>query len=449
MGFFDSIRNAFRKTRSSLIVRLGTQEVYSEVTVQKAIDRGFNENTAVYSIVMRDAQKFGTIPRYLYDSRELEEKAGEIFDHKELNSLLNRPNPKHSQDSFFTELRAYYKVCGEAFIWLNRGDTNVIDGNGQILPIDDEAHAKRPVIEMYVIPSNFVIVVPDEADLWGVKGYMLDLGGQRLPMRKVDVIHWKTVNLNFDAVGRTHQRGLPPLTPGYKTLQQNNDATNSAVRMYQNDGSKGILANETLDKITPRQQSQINEVIDAKINTNELKGAVAALQGKWEYINLGGSSVDLQLLEGKELSWKELCFLFEVPYEFFNSDTTFANKEQAQKGWVSNSILPACKQLDGELNRVLLKAFGLEKVAYISSDASELPEMQQDMSLLAIALNTAWWIVPNEAREAMGFERIEDPQFDEPWVVSGRTPLSQMNDQAEMEKITNELMNDQIGKDDA
>jgi HK97 family phage portal protein len=441
MGLWQNLVSGFRRLKSSLIVGVGGNlEVYTDINSQKAIDEGFSGNTAVYSIVMRDAEKFGSIPRFVFDAKEREEKAYTPIGENDLTKLLNRPNEVQGQDIFFTIARAYYKVCGEAFIWLNRGA--LADDK------EDKERMKMPVLEMYVLPSNYITVVPDPGNLWGVTGYVLEAGGQRIPIHKADVIHWKTPNLNFDADNRTHLRGLPPLTPGYKTLQQNNDATNSAVRMYQNDGAKGVLFNETFDALKPAQQSQIKDIVDAKINNNQIKGAVATLQGKWQYVNLGGTSVDLQLLEGKELSWKELCFLLQVPYEFFNSDTTFANKLEAQKGWVNNTIIPACKQLDGELNRMLLEAFDLIGKAFIGCDYSELPELQKDLAQLATALNTAWWLTPNEAREAMGYEKLLEPEFDEVWPASGKAPLSQVNDEAEMNRITQELVNERDrGKD--
>jgi HK97 family phage portal protein len=443
LSFFRKIRQG-----SSLIYRQGAMEVYSNIDNTKAIDEGYNSNTAVHSIVKRDAQKFGVIPRYLYDANEIEEKAYKTIEN-ELSKLLNRPNKKEGQDAFFTKLRIYERICGEAFVWLNRGDVRQgIDRYGELYERDDEAMDKMPVLEMYVLPSNLITIIPDPDNLFGSVGYILEQGPERIKIRDGDIIHWKSANLNFDAASREHLRGFPLLTPGYKTLQQNNDATNSAVRMYQNDGAKGFLFNETMDKLSPVQQSQIKSVIESKINSNDVKGSVATLQGKWGYENLGGTSVDLQLLEGKELTWKELCFLFEVPYELFNSDTTFSNKEQAQKGWVSNTIIPACKQLDGELNRVLLKAFGLEGKGLICSDASGLPEMQKDMAQLATALSSAWWLTPNEKREEMNYETLPDAQMDEVWIPSGITPQSQMNDAVEMERVTQELMNDQIGKDD-
>jgi len=429
MAFYDGLLNAVRNIgnkakglASSLkFLRIGTMEVYTEINTQKAIDKGFNSNTAVYSIVMRDAEKFAAIPRYVYDAKEMEEKAADVKlkgVKAQLEKLLNRPNEYQSQDSFLMNLRAYFKVTGEAFIWLNRGDTG---------GMEDEAVEKMPVLEMYVLPSQYITIVPDPENLWGVKEYILEIG-ERVRIRKSDVIHWKNPGLKFDAVTRPHSRGFSALTAGYKTLEQHNSATDASVRMYQNDGAKGALYNETLDKLKPEQKSQIRSVVDAKINNNDVKGAVATLPGKWGFLDFGGTSVDLQLLEGKELSWKELCFLLETPYELFDSKTTYANKQEAKKGWILDTIIPASKQLDGELNRVLLKAFGLEGIAFIGCDHSELPELQQDLQKMVTALKEAWWLSPNQKLKMMNEEANKDPLFDEPWIPNGISPLSQLGD---------------------
>jgi HK97 family phage portal protein len=233
-------------------------------------------------------------------------------------------------------------------------------------------------------------------------------------------------------------RGFSPLSAGYKTLQQNNDATAASVRMYQNDGAKGLLFNETLDGLTPVQRQSITNVVDRKINSNDIKGSVATMQGKWGYINMGMSNTDLGLLEGKNISMKEICFLFDVPYELFDSETTFANKEQAQKGWLTNSIIPACKQWDDECNRMLLSSFDLENVAEIRSDFDDLPEMRDDFAKLVTSLQSAWWITPNEKREWMGFEPYGN-EFDEPFIPGGTQPLSMAG--VSMDQVANDLAN--------
>lgn len=425
----------FNRTKGWRIWNIGTREVLPDINAEKAVTDGYNANAAVYSIVKTDAEKFASIPRYVADAKKLEEKrskmplqfkalmkaawqiSGTNSTKPTLEKLLNRPNEYQGQAAFFKTVRSYYKVCGEGFIWLNRGDT---DG------LTDVQIATMPVLEMYPLPSYRMKVVPEEGSMFGVEGYILQAGSGDIPFKKHEIIHWKDTNLTFDLSTKEHLRGMPALKPGAAELQQNNDASRSSIRMYQNDGAKGALFNKDLSRATPTQETQIRDVIDRKINNNDVKGAVAALQGEWGYIDLGKTSIDLELLKGKEMSMKMLCFLFGVPYTLFDPNSAFANTEWQQKNWVSNRIIPASKELDDELNRVLLRAFNLEGVALIQCDYSELPEMQADMKALTEWLKEAWWIKPNERRELQGYERDENPLMDEYWVPSGLTPMSQV-----------------------
>lgn len=438
--------NLFRRGRQVLI-NLGTREVLPDINQQNAIEYGFNANAAVYSIIKADADKFASIPRYVYDAKSMEVKerlpkhlkaaAGAKRLTNNLSKLLTRPNPYQGQAAFFKYVRAQYKVEGEAFIWLNRGDNT--DANGVVL--SDMRQDQLEVLEMYPLPADHMTVVPDPDNIFGVAGYILKVGGQDLPIRKNDIIHWKDINLQFDASSRIHLRGMTPLKPGRSVLQQNNDATLASTRMYQNDGAKGILYGEETKGISPTQEGQIRGIVDRKVNNNDIKGAVASIfgAGKLGYLDLGGTSVDMQLLDGKKMSWQELCALFQVPYEIFDNQTTYANRAEAQKGWVSNSMIPASEELDDELNRKLLRAFKLEGLAVIASDPSKLPEMQANMKELAEYLGLSWWITPNEKREMMGYEKYGDATFDEPWVGNTVQPLSLATANDGFDALANEI----------
>lgn len=436
----------FSRARSWRFFNIGTREVMPDINAETAITEGYNANAAVYSIVKTDAEKFASIPRYVADAKKLEEKRSKVplqfkalmkairqisgtnSAKPTLEKLLNRPNEYQGQAAFFKTVRSYYKVCGEAFIWLNRGET---DG------LTDAQIATKPVLEMYPLPSYRMKVVPEEGSMFGVEGYILQAGSGDIPFKKHEIIHWKDTNLTFDLTSKEHLRGMPALKPGAAELQQNNDASRSSIRMYQNDGAKGAMFNKDLSKATPTQETQIRNVIDRKINNNDVKGAVAALQGEWGYIDLGKTSIDLELLKGKEMSMKMLCFLFGVPYTLFDPNSSFANTEWQQKNWVSNRIIPASKELDDELNRVLLRAFNLEGFALIQCDYTELPEMQDDMASLTTWLKEAYWITPNEKRELQGYEKLTGSLMDEPWMPNGFTPLSQFGDG--FDEMLNEL----------
>jgi hypothetical protein len=464
----QQVANIFGRSAGKLlsagtnVFTVTTPEVYAPIDSKNAIDEGFNASTPVYSIVMKDAKKFGSIPIYLYSANKREEKSGRVSKllksaaipevlrllhetkamsklsdggkAQALTNLLNRPNKYQGQDLFFTTVRAYYKNCGEAMIWLNRGDLEpyrLPDGT-----LDDKAIDRLPVIEMYVLPSNLLTAIPDPTNLWGILGWVLEVG-QRVYIRAGDVIHWKNVNLEFDASTRAHLRGMSPLKPGAKTTAEGNSLSKYSMRSAQNDGAKAVLFNESMNAMTSTQQADVKRVVDAKINNNDVAGTVATLQGKWGVANLAQSSKDLEVLDKKKFNWQEMCFLLDVPVEFFDPAVIQANKKQAQLGWITNDIIPACKQFNGELNRVLLKAFGLDGTGLIASDYSELPEIQEAAILAAKTLQEIWSIEPDAIRELLGFEPLGE-LFAEPWIpTGGRTPISHM--QSPEDEIATEL----------
>jgi len=90
----------------------------------------------------------------------------------------------------------------------------------------------------------------------------------------------------------------------------------------------------------------------------------------------------------------------------------------AQKGWVINEIMPDCKQLDGEMTRVLLPAFGLDKTAVICSDFDDMPELQEDKGKQVEWLTKAP-ITANEFREALGYEALDGEEGDAVLIPTG------------------------------
>lgn len=447
-GLLNTIRSGFsrimRGKGGGLTSWLGKREVIPEFDQSKAIDEGFNASTWIYAIIGKNARKFASVPRYLYDEKALmQEKGGkfklktkalntaQLFD-SDLNTLLNRPNEYQGRAQFLALLYAFYLSTGEAFIWLNRGNVKQRYDKltGTLIDRSDKEMDALPVLEMYVLPSNYMKVISDPDNIFGITGYCLEVAGVKLDIRKGDIIHWRDLNLKFDPTTGTHLRGMTRFTPGNKTVQENKDIVKSSVRMYQNDGAKGILfAPEVgVDDVTPQQEADIRTVVNAKINENDIKGAVALLMGyKWEYIDLAINAVDLSLIEGRTKNQQELCALWDTPHLLFiPTEATLANLESAKRNWVNDVIIPASKELDDLLNLRLLTAFDLVGKAKIISDFTELPELQEDMNKLVETLLKAYWVTPNQKLIAQGYEASNNPLFDEAWIPSGYKPISQI-----------------------
>jgi len=407
---------------------VGGPAVYPDPNAERWVKEAFSGNGSVYTIVSRAASKFGSIPRYVYKIKDknadrqlkalykqrgyklqqvldLQKKAyDEQLVENALSELLARPNPMHGQDAFYELAKVYKMVTGEAFIWLNRGDITGMT--------DDQADAEQP-LEMYVLPTQFIEIIPDPADVWSGIGYYFQVAGERHFIRWNDMIHWKSPNPNFDAIARTHMRGLSPLQPGNKWVTEDDSATDAAVAMQQNDGAKGVLFNKMMGNMSPEQKSKIDQLVNRKINNRSLKGAVTAMEGDWGYAAMGQTGQEMELVDVRSAGFKRLCNLFGVPPQIFDTESTFNNVESAGKSFINNLIAPAAASLRDEMNLKLLPAFGLDKTYTHDIDISQLPELQTEMKDLVDTLFKAWWMTGNEKRAAQNLEQdTANPNMD-------------------------------------
>ncbi len=453
MGFFNNLLNAIRRldqrTSSLTFQQFGQAPVYPDGKVETFIKDAYCGNASVFSIVNMAARKFSFIPRYVMQIEDEEavkqykrlerrytdigarykiEKIKKKAYNQEvsgkgaaaLEKLLKRPNEREGQDAFFFGVYVSYKIAGEAFIWLNRGDVKyTTDEFGNF--VDDGSIDKLPVLEMFLLPPYLVEIIPTKEDVWGIEKYQINLNGRMVDIRKNDIIHWKTFNPTFDTFTREHLRGLAPLNAGNKILTMDEDSTDAAVAMYQNGGARGILAEKSLRNITPTQKAALEEITAKRINNKDLKSSIANIQGDWVYLDIGKDSVDMQLLDGNDKAFAKLCHLFGVPPGLFLIDQTYENQRSNRKRMLSELIIPDCASFNDEMNRALLPAFGLKRDT-IEPDYSELPEMQEDMKDMIEYLKDSP-ITPNEFRDALGYEMITQEGMDVVYMDSNKTEV--------------------------
>lgn len=412
LGIDKQIQKAL-KPAITQIFRIGFNGVvYSGNDTATLIEKAYETNVIYFSVIDRIAEKFGHLARYHYKEKATKKHTkgyrvknldeGKID--SELSKLLARPNNQQGQDQFFYLVGTSYKTCGEVFIWKNRGGIE----NG------------KPV-ELYVLPPWMIHPVSD-GSLFGIKEFVLEVGGSKVILPKEDVIHWKKPRLSIDTSG-THLRGFNPLVPQRRTIQESNDIDDASVAMFQNGGAKGMLFNKNLTDLGVEGEAKLDRVIDNKINNRDHKSSVVAAQGEWGYIDLGSSSVDMQLIEADEKVIKKICFANGFPPELYQSDSTFANKEQAWYFFITNTLMPMAASLDGELNRSLLVDF--KEKGFIATDFSELPEMQ-NMRLKSVdAAAAAWWLTPNEKRAMMMEEELPDAEMNEVYIPSTYVPIKE------------------------
>ena len=386
---------------------LGAHAIYPDSEIETLIEEAFNKNIYYYSIIRTVCRKFASPPRYVMlpkkERKALRTKADEMIDN-DLSKLLNKPNDYQGADEFWESIMGYYSLTGEVFIWKNRG-----------------GFENKPPMELIVVPPQIVEIQPDPQDVWGVLHYWFNLNGVRVEIEKRDIIHWKTFNPNFDASTREHLRGFNPLSAQKRTVTQANDGIDAQVAQMQNGGAKGALYEEGLGSLDEGQEAQLRKTINDKFNSKHVKGAIATLQGKWGYLNLGMSSTDMQLLDATDRAVHALCMANGIPTEIFFPDATHANKEQAMIYYITNTLMPIAQSLDSKLNAELVPEFG--GGMYIMTDFSDLPELAYLNARLVDAAAKAWWKTVDEKRAMTGDEPLGTPASQMIFIQQNFIPL--------------------------
>lgn len=419
--------------------------IYPHVDQHEAVKEGYASNADVYSIISRKAQMAASIPFYVYRVKGAEGKKAlreyktlmsgerlteqglqraaflrlkaleEVAEDNPLNQILQNPNPQESQAEFLEKCYGFLDITGNTYIYKERLNMGANEGKIKYLT---------------TLPSQWIQILPDgKAPTLGVGGYVLYLWGQ-YGIKKEDVIHLKYFNPDYQADG-SHLYGMPPLRAGAKTLARSNSAVDSSTSQFQHGGPAGFLYNESLtpDDQNNVQMGKIKKMWNDELEGDKNRGKVFFSAGKLGYIQTGLSPVDLKILESEMYTFRQLCRLFKMPSAVFNDNehATLSNMDQFYKDAYINGIMPMVIRMRDAYNSFLLPEFGDKGEYFIDADYSNVAVLQQDMKALAEMLETAWWINPDEKREAMKYGATGDPNMGIVYIKSGYQPIGDLN----------------------
>jgi len=408
---------------------LGNAIVWNTQNNQTFIKEGYQGNATVYSIINRITAAASTVPYIIYQVKDansakrykslmsgtfdesvkhkaefIKKQAFEEVYVPELEQLLQNPNNSQGYASFITNLIAFGKLTGNRYIW-------------GISPISGPNTGKPQ--ELHILPSQETEIISGGM-LRPVAGYKVSWNpDQEIPAS--DVCHIKDFNPDYNSAG-TQLYGQSPLQAGFKVLTQNNEAATTGVKYLQNQMARGMLTNKD-GNLTEVQATQLKQKFKDKYQGPENAGDIVITPANLEWVNFGLPASDLSLIEQYNASVKDLCNIYGVPVQLLNNtdSSTFNNMKEAKKSLYQNAIIPELIKIRDELNRWLVPKFGED--LYLDFDFSAIPELQDDMDKLVNQLSAAWWITPNEKREAMNYgQDQENETFNDYYIPANLAP---------------------------
>ena len=452
MGLFDFLRakqpqqplvvqkSIDPKIAQMLFSHIGKQPLFSEDSMQEYVDKGYQYNADVYSIVSFITRKAATAPPILYEVKDdkafqkyksfsanltkpsdiaeanhLRAKALVEVDmqHPIIQTLLN-PNDYQSYYEFMDNLLGFKLITGNSYVYGVGPSTGFNAGKFK---------------QLYVLPAHLIRILSD-GRYDPVSGYTLTTQYDSQDLRADNVMHTKYWSPDYSAQG-SHLYGQSPLRAALRVMQQSNDAQTASVKLFQNTGAVGILSDDSDDGLAPEQALELQRKYKAEHSGAANSGNIIISSSKLKWTQLGLSPVDLAIIDSQKMNLRQLCNIYHVNSALLNDpdNKTYNNMYEARKALISDAILPELISLRADLNKWLVAPYNKsEGVNYfLDFDLSVFPELQEDKKEQIQYLERAWWLTPNQKLEEMGYGRNEDPNMDKIYVSIQVKPIDSMN----------------------
>jgi HK97 family phage portal protein len=387
--------------------------------------KAYNSSEALYSVASLVIRKAASIPWYVYKvkntpqakaslaryqrmtnspmnakawnrAQQLRKAAYDenaMVDDGPLAKLLKQPNEHQTQDQFIEAVMGYRILSGEANLWGNSGN-----------------NPKGRIVELQVLPTQYVEDIYTKNDVYGIDGHVIDLGA-KVPIAKENLLRWKNWRPDFDPTTRIHMRGISVVEVGWNNYLMGNYGTTQLANMLQNGGSKGALSPEVVANqyktLTDPQISKAKREINAQYNGVSNAGSIGLLAAPYKFLNFGLSAVDLDIVNVINLTVHQWCRMIGAPTVLFDAEHTSDNNYQnAMRDLVTNTIVPLLSSFRDRYNNWLVPRSGQSEGYFIDYDISGLPEMQRDLEKLVNSLARAYWLKEDEKRIEMGYEPL-------------------------------------------
>lgn len=423
MSIFDDIKKLFTKnirTKQAPVTvynNVGYSTPKRDSFIQYA-EEGYEENAVVYKCVNEIATGAASVEFNVFDE-EIK------LDNHPLINLLERPNPLQAGNEFFQSLYSYLLLSGNSYV-LRTGPEN---------QPPKELHLLRPD-RIKIEPSNTTIP----------KSYQYELSGEVVAKYPVDsetgaseIKHFKMWNPTDDYYG------LSPIRAASVDIDQHNYAAKHNVNLLMNGARpSGAIVFRPRDEagmnvhLTESQRQQLISDLELRFQGTNNSGRAMLLEGDFDWKEMGLSPKDMDFLQLKNMSARDIAMCFGVPSQLVGipDAQTYSNVQEARLSLYEETIIPLIRRVESDLNEYLAPYYG-ERLR-IEYDIDSIPAMAERRRKIYENVTVAvreGIISRNEARDRLGLEPITGG--DEVYINANLFPLGEPEESSLDEKEPN------------
>ena len=423
-SIFDNIKNLFgSKPEEKQIIRKEAPVVYynsintsyqQKTRYDQLSEEGYTENAIVKKCIDLIANNASRVTINLF-------RGDQEVDEHPLLDLLTSPNPTQGQVEFFSGLYSYLLISGNSYI-LESGAENA------------------PPIELYTLRPDRIRIKGSQTAI--PKAYDYIIGGQIANSYEVDpatgnskVKHIKLFNPLDDYYG------LSPIQSAATDIDQHNLANKHNVNLLQNGARpSGAVVFKPKDEtgaqiqLSDTQRNQLMTDLTQRFSGTGNAGKPMLLEGDFDWKEMGLSPKDMDFIQLKNMSAKDIALIFGVPSQLIGipDAQTYSNFAEAKLALYNETIIPLLDRIQSDLNEWLVPRFGDDlEMRY---DIDSIPAMAEQRTRVFESVTQGVQngiLTRNEAREQLGYEPI--PGGDSLLVPATLMPLNVAGDESQPE----------------
>lgn len=341
----------------------------------------YQKNVIVYRCVSLIARSVSSVPLTLFE--------GDFpVEHHPLLTLLKRPNPLQGHNTFFEALISYLLLSGNSYI-------------EAVFPANETTPA-----ELYALRPDRVHVVPGNGGFPMAYEYVVGSARRRILIDPLTgnspILHLRL----FHPLDDWH--GLSPLEAARQSTDLHNTVVQHNISILQNGGRpSGALVVKSQYGLTEAQRQQLRSDLSRIYSGDQNAGKIMVLEGEFEWKEMGLSPKDLDFIEGKNLSAREISQAFGVPPMLVGilGDATFSNYREARLHLWEDTVLPLLESILNQLNTWMTALYG--KNLILTYDPDAIPALAPKREAVWERIGKADFLTINEKRKAVGYAPVE------------------------------------------
>lgn len=398
------------------------------------VEDGYNAVGAVYECISLIINKIVACPRIVYrvkDEKELKKyyalsqsagsqvkaalakaKALEEVSHKQIEKLLYNPNSKENGDDMLQMLAGMLLLNGNAYAYGNAG-------------LQSDRNAKK-WSELWAMPAP--LSIRSGGFMQPVKEYVLaaQYYTQETPFPADQIKHFRTANFSYSQQN-SQLYGTSPLRAYLYSLDTYRNADKQSDKQMKSGGKLGLLTPKNKeDNFTEGQRDDMHSALKEAYGSKEDLARILPFSVALDFLELGLSSQELELLKTKADKKDDIYNAYHVPLQFAHQDTaTYNNLPMANRQLVYNAVCPWARKLELGLTEFIATPYNTKTDKYvIILDYTALPELNDDMKTVAEWLQLCDDLTPNEKREVKGWGRSSEVGMDQIYISRNKVPLA-------------------------